>query len=252
MNTFLPDDDIEIHRAFDKIHLIENFSLYIKKMSNLISTNDLDRKKLENILKEHSIRGIEEIKEEIIDLLLFYINIILNDNIITEKEADNVNRLKRFFKTEEGDFYRYRYKEVLDILNKQFERINENNEIDTEEALHKVMLQELFDLSYDQFLGLVDREVRAALQRGANVFKLDTVIETPKVTLSQASSEEINVSQETRDLVWDRNKGKCSICGSEEQLEFDYILPISTGGQNVPPNIQLLCGQCMQKKINKI
>jgi hypothetical protein len=252
MNTFLPDDDIEIHRAFDKIHSIENFSLYIKKMSNLISTNDLDRKKLENILKEHSIRVIEEIKEEIIDLLLFYINIILNDNIITEKEAINVNQLKRFFKIEEGDFYNYGYNDVQNILNKQFERIYENNEIDTEEALHKVMLQELFDLSYDQFLGLVDREVKAALQRGAHVFKLDTVVEDPKAKLSQDRREKINVSQETRDFVWDKNKGKCSICGSEEQLECDYILPISNGGLNIPPNIQLLCGQCLQKKINKI
>ena len=108
--------------------------------------------------------------------MLAYINIVLDNNIITENEARNVKLLKKFFKVKEGDFYNYRHKQIESILNKQFERIYADNQIDTEEALHKVGLQELFDLSYDQFLNLIDKEVKAALQRGADPNELDTVI----------------------------------------------------------------------------
>jgi hypothetical protein len=64
------------------------------------------------------------------------------------------------------------------ILNKQFEHMYHNNIIDTEEALQKVELQELFDLSYDQFLQLSQNAVKAAIDRGANPIDLDTFIKS--------------------------------------------------------------------------
>ena len=126
-------------------------------------------------MHEHNITQIQDVKEEILDMLLFYINFILNDNAITENEAVNLKLLKRFFKIEEGDFYNYRYSQIEEILNRQFEIIYANNQIDTAEALHKVGLQELFDLSYDQFLQLIHEKVKAALERGASINELDTV-----------------------------------------------------------------------------
>ncbi len=41
--------------------------------------------------------------------------------------------------------------------------------------------------------------------------------------------------------VWKRDNGRCVICGSQEKLEFDHIIPISMGGSNTERNIQLLC-----------
>lgn len=175
MNNFLPKDDLYFKEVFSKISN-ENFSDYIKKISRLIYTNELGNDSVEKVLNEHNIIQLEDIKEEILDLMLAYINIVLDNNIITENEARNVKLLKKFFKVKEGDFYNYRHKQIESILNKQFERIYADNQIDTEEALHKVGLQELFDLSYDQFLNLIDKEVKAALQRGADPNELDTVI----------------------------------------------------------------------------
>lgn len=44
----------------------------------------------------------------------------------------------------------------------------QNDKIDNMEALQKIQLQELFDLSYDQFLKLSDKAVKSAINRGAD------------------------------------------------------------------------------------
>jgi 5-methylcytosine-specific restriction endonuclease McrA len=42
-------------------------------------------------------------------------------------------------------------------------------------------------------------------------------------------------------FVWRRDNGRCVVCGSQEKLEYDHIIPISMGGSNTERNIQLLC-----------
>jgi len=252
MSTFLPKDDLELHKAFAKILFNENFSDYINEIIELIFNNELDRPKVNEILKNYRLKQIEAIKEEILDLLLIYINIVLNDNVISENEAGNINLLKRFFKIKEGDFYNCRYYEVEEILNRQFERIYGDNKIDAEEALHKVGLQELFDLSYDEFLEFNNKEVKVALQRGASLTDLDTAFKLPEYTGVNSDIAGRVISQEVKDLVWNRDGGKCVQCHSSEKLEFDHIIPFSKGGSNTYRNIQLLCEQCNRKKLSKI
>lgn len=44
--------------------------------------------------------------------------------------------------------------------------------------------------------------------------------------------------------VWKRDGGKCTKCGSKDNLHFDHILPFSLGGTSLlPANIQLLCAR---------
>ena len=64
-----------------------------------------------------------------------------------------------------------------------------------------------------------------------------------------ASSAEKPVASESRDAipsairreVWRRDEGKCVICGSRKNLEYDHIIPVSKGGSNTARNIELLC-----------
>ncbi len=44
--------------------------------------------------------------------------------------------------------------------------------------------------------------------------------------------------------VWQRDGGKCIVCGAMDKLHFDHIVPISKGGtSNTAENIQLLCAR---------
>ena len=53
--------------------------------------------------------------------------------------------------------------------------------------------------------------------------------------------------------VWKRDKGKCVICGSMDNLHFDHIIPYSKGGSSlVAENIQLLCARHNIAKKDKI
>ena len=52
--------------------------------------------------------------------------------------------------------------------------------------------------------------------------------------------------------VWNRDSGKCVQCGSNENLEYDHILPFAKGGSNTERNIQLLCEKCNRSKSDNI
>lgn len=252
-NNFFSEEDFELREAFGIILSIESFSVYIKEIAELVFNNTLDKIKLEVVLKKYNIKNIESIKEEILDMLIVYINLILNNHEISDNELKNLFYLKLLFRIQEGDFYKNRFDEIDEILNRQFYRMYRNDDkIDYSEALHKVSLQKLFDLSYDQLLEFKEKEVVAAIERGANINDLDTVYYLPQTSGTDSEGGARRISQKIKDLVWNRDKGKCVYCGSKMSLEFDHIIPFSKGGSNTYRNLQLLCEKCNRKKYNKI
>jgi hypothetical protein len=53
--------------------------------------------------------------------------------------------------------------------------------------------------------------------------------------------------------VWKRDRGKCILCGSTDELHFDHDLPFSLGGTSVTAaNVQLLCARHNLSKGAKI
>lgn len=60
------------------------------------------------------------------------------------------------------------------------------------------------------------------------------------------------IPQDVLDKVWNRDGGRCVKCGSQENLEFDHIIPFSKGGANTYRNLQILCKKCNIDKSNKI
>jgi 5-methylcytosine-specific restriction endonuclease McrA len=56
------------------------------------------------------------------------------------------------------------------------------------------------------------------------------------------------ISKDAQNFVWKRDGGRCVECGSNENLEFDHIIPVSKGGSNTARNLQLLCEPCNRRK----
>lgn len=52
--------------------------------------------------------------------------------------------------------------------------------------------------------------------------------------------------------VFERDQGKCVICGSEIDIEFDHIIPFSKGGSSTANNIQILCKNHNRRKSDNI
>jgi hypothetical protein len=107
-------------------------------------------------------------------MLISYANVILEDGIITDKEKRNFGFLKLYFGIKPNDFYKHKLFEITEILHYQFEKLYFDNNISKEEAEHGVDLQDMFGLSYAQFDKLKEKEIRKALENGANILNLDT------------------------------------------------------------------------------
>ena len=69
---------------------------------------------------------------------------------------------------------------------------------------------------------------------------------------TRQSGRSRHISESVRHEVWRRDQGRCCQCGSQENLEFDHIIPSSKGGSNTARNIQLLCESCNAKKRDRI
>lgn len=56
-----------------------------------------------------------------------------------------------------------------------------------------------------------------------------------------------------KQVAYKRDKGRCVICGSDDQLHFDHELPFSRGGSGLSPeNVRLLCARHNLQKGAKI
>lgn len=86
-------------------------------------------------------------------------------------------------------------------------------------------------------------------------FIIHPKLNTPKTIETEKDFNKLRsrrITQEVMDKVWNRDEGKCIECGSNQNLEFDHIIPFSKGGANTYRNIQLLCESCNRSKSNKI
>ena len=60
------------------------------------------------------------------------------------------------------------------------------------------------------------------------------------------------IPAEVRMFVWERDRGRCVTCESNERLEYDHIIPLVKGGSNTERNVQLLCETCNRRKGSSI
>lgn len=166
-------NDQSLHDAFTEISK-QDRSNYIHEIVDLVLENKLNRKNIQIVLSKFSIKNTGDIKNELLDILIEYANIVLRDHVLSEVEKINFEFLKLYFGIKEGDFYKNKRLEIKGILNKQFEKLYDDNLITHAEAEHNYVLQEMFDLNYDEFDILREDIIIKAIEKGAEITNLDT------------------------------------------------------------------------------
>jgi hypothetical protein len=166
----------ELQSAFSRLLKYHNHTEFVTGIMTQISEKGyITRQDLNAIQNHFPDVTLLKYKNELLDLVIDYIILALNDHLLTDEEIENVLYLKRLFEIRDGDFYREKYMAIGLVLDKQFQLIYRNDyKVSLEEALRKVHLQDIFDLSYDQFLEFKEKEIRNALNNGADLRDLDT------------------------------------------------------------------------------
>jgi len=154
----LDKDDLDLRDAVEIIALNNDYSPIAQDIAQSIYDNGLCRDSITTVLENHKIGNVKDLKNELLDFIIDYIEIVLNDHIISEKERKNVSLLKRYFKIEEGDFYKLRSGEIALIFHKQFEWIYADGVVTEDEEIHEFEIYGMFDLGYDQFLEFFEKD----------------------------------------------------------------------------------------------
>lgn len=209
--------------------------------------------------------------QEMLDLLLHFLGACLDDGKITAREIEALHMLRRLLDIRDGDLYGERKEAVRRLLEKQIDWMESDFQISHVEELYLVDLQRIFDLSYDQLLELGQPHVAEILD---SLYLQLSIVDTNELRSQinqlirsfcmlhyrpfesrKEKADEVAgrmIPQSVKDAVWRRDEGKCVFCGSQENLEFDHIIPFSLGGSNTYRNIQLLCQNCNRSKSAKV
>ena len=152
----------------------KNYSEHMQEVLRLFVHGNTPSFEIRETLKKRNV-GVEDLHNEAINVIFDFVNLILDDHIITKQEMDELRKLKMILHIKEGDFIAaHKEEDIEKILHKEFKLIYSDKAVDKNEAAMKVDLQELFGLSYDQFLFFEQEVVEYALKQGADVTNLDT------------------------------------------------------------------------------
>jgi hypothetical protein len=100
--------------------------------------------------------------------------------------------------------------------------------------------------SYNGVFHLVDSWRELDDQRYVFKFKLVAVEGEEDLTISAVKElpRRRLIPTSVKLEVWQRDRGRCVVCGATDELHFDHILPYSKGGTSVTAeNVQLLCAR---------
>ncbi len=104
------------------------------------------------------------------------------------------------------------------------------------------------------YFDLVNYEIKHDGKR--NVFIFTLKLSNQQDTQGEATFDLQHtrlIPSEVKKEVWQRDGGKCVLCGAAKNLHFDHDLPFSRGGTSLTAkNIRLLCAKCNLAKSDKI
>lgn len=142
--------------------------------------------------------------------------------------------------------FKYNQEELNEInLNSLITKLNNNNKRHNESVDNKFIRDSVIELDFNGHKSNSPEWYYYTMSP-----KGEPVI--GRVRIKKENYRSRRISQEVVDAVWNRDGGKCIQCSSNENLEFDHIIPFSKGGANTYRNIQLLCESCNRSKSARI
>lgn len=97
-------------------------------------------------------------------------------------------------------------------------------------------------------LTLTDDQWRRAIQILRDEEEAEKARFIAKLSGTAEKTSRKGIPESVRREVWQRDGGACVECGSRELLEFDHIIPWSSGGSDTARNLRLLCERCNRAK----
>ncbi|MFX1420402.1 MAG: HNH endonuclease [Promethearchaeota archaeon] len=132
-------------------------------------------------------------------------------------------------------------------------KIREKLSQDINTPYHEILKSIINDLSKLKKHAINLEEVFNTIKlRIAHEIELDEMHRKKRELRITLQNSPRHIPSEVRKMVWERDKGMCVLCGSQERLEFDHIIPFSKGGAHTAKNIRLLCLKCNRRRKNRI
>jgi len=79
MNITPLKNDTDLQKAFEEI-VNSSQKEYISRIAKLVVDNEITKQKIQEILSEFKIKNIKDIKSELLDTLIEYAVLVLEDN----------------------------------------------------------------------------------------------------------------------------------------------------------------------------
>lgn len=128
-----------------------------------------DPLKRNEILQNHSFAWKCRYVNDALNAILDYVDIILEDNILTEDEWTSVRWMRVYLNVTEKDFRKSKFEErIRHIVIEQLRKLYADNLIERQEAIMQSEMQGLFGLSSRQFSRYVEEIMQVAINNGAN------------------------------------------------------------------------------------
>jgi hypothetical protein len=181
-----------------------------------------------------------------VDCVFHLIHELIWDNTITESDFQRIQELKVYLHVTSEQILEIKKEDIERILIQQFHLLLLDKIIDKSERQEIEWYKEIFGYSegdIDRFEAKDKQDNEDYAAHLKQYFKPNSIETLKRKRIIPASIERI---------VWDRDGGKCVLCGSMNDIEFDHDIPFSLGGANTIGNIRLLCRNCNRKKSDSI
>lgn len=103
------------------------------------------------------------LEEDLLELVVLFIGGCIRDHRLDDGERREIDRLKKLLGIREGSLFKSRRAEITGLIREEIELVLADRKVDREEALYQAVLQDVFDLSYDEYLSVTREAVRRIL-----------------------------------------------------------------------------------------